>query len=934
MGLAGARNSAVTGLQAQSTSISISADNIANASTPGYKAIIGQFSTLVTNSDTSTGFSSGGVSVSAKSLIEKQGLVEATGRVTDLAISGSGFFAVQDESGTLLLTRAGSFDINNRGELVNPVGQTLLGWPLDNDGRLPGETGNLNTTAAESTSSLQIVDTNSASGTASPSTTVSAGMNLNAGQAVFQGATATLTPASTANSSISQYDIVVPATGMQEGDTISFTADNLTTAFQYGGFAKSFNVTTATIFGSSTTNGTFTTGSLLANGDQFTISTTSSGTVTFTFQQSSPDTTSGQFNSFDTLATAINNSTGLTARTSGGVLYVSSEDAREAITFGNVNSSNLAYELGFSDEAAAASGVNRWNTFAGLSELIDATSQLGAVINNANSGANIEIFSVDPLLEMTVTKEDNQVVIDLQSAENGTNDSDDIIVPVAGTTMANGDTIVLNDDQDAAGNSLTLTYGGIEASDVISSSNAMFTATTTAGTFGGGSITDGHAFTINDGGGATTFTYTAVNPNTAAGQFNSLATLAQAIEASADYHARIVNDTLYISAIDADLGLTFANVAATDFLTEFGLANVAASGGTTRFATLGELQAIVDGNANFTATLSGSSNSIVTITSATSATGLEILDSSNSLIYELGIADNHDVGDGFFTEMGLTTLVGATEQTADIEVTYDPSDATKNMAGGNITAHFPRNIEIYDALGTGHDFRLSFLKIGVNLWAVEFYALDASEISGGTDGLIASGTVRFNGDGTLNSVTGDIATTISLPWTTGASSHDMVFNFGTAGQPAGTSGAASIGLTDGLRQFDSAYNVEFIEQNGVAAGQFKGITISEDGTVNANFSNGEIKPIYKLPILMVANQNALAPRTGNTFAVTQASGEVNLKQAGAGGAGVVIPGALEGSTADIAEELTRTIGIQSNYNANATLISTVRDMEEELNRRL
>ena len=120
----------------------------------------------------------------------------------------------------------------------------------------------------------------------------------------------------------------------------------------------------------------------------------------------------------------------------------------------------------------------------------------------------------------------------------------------------------------------------------------------------------------------------------------------------------------------------------------------------------------------------------------------------------------------------------------------------------------------------------------------------------------------------------------------------------------------------------------------MAAGQFKGITVDDDGTVNANFSNGEIKPIYKLPILTVANQNALSPQTGNTFAVTQDSGEVNLKDAGQGGAGTVVAGSLEGSTADIAEELTRTIGIQSNYNANATLISTVRDMEEELNRRL
>jgi len=96
MGLAGARNSAVTGLQAQSSSISIAADNIANASTPGYKATTGLFSTLVTNTGgASIGYSSGGVTLAPKTLVDKQGLLETTGRAPDLAISGKGFFSVQ-----------------------------------------------------------------------------------------------------------------------------------------------------------------------------------------------------------------------------------------------------------------------------------------------------------------------------------------------------------------------------------------------------------------------------------------------------------------------------------------------------------------------------------------------------------------------------------------------------------------------------------------------------------------------------------------------------------------------------------------------------------------------------------------------------------------------------------------------------------------------
>jgi flagellar hook-basal body protein len=941
MGLSGARNSSVTGLQAQSTAISIAADNIANASTPGYKAITGQFSTLVTNTTTGTGFSSGGVNVNAKNIIEKQGLIETTGRTTDLAISGNGFFAVQDESGSLLLTRAGSFDINNKGELVNPEGLQLLGWPLDNDGRKPGATGNLNTTAAESTSSLEIVDTNAASGTASATTTITTGLNLNSGQSVFQGATINLNPDSlSVNGALAQEDIVVPVTGTQKGDSFTLTANSLDYTFEYGGFAESGDVGTSSIFGASTTATTFTAGTDLVDGDQFTVTTVSSGAVTFTYRANNPSTGIGEFNSLDTLAQAIDATTGLTARTSGGQLFVSSVDATEAITFGDVSSSNLHNELGFSNQLAAASGVLRWNTFEGLAELANAQADVNALINNPTSGANIEMFAADPQNNLTVTKIDNVVTADLRSDENGEISSTSLIVPVNGTAMAAGDTVVFEDDQAGGGNSITATYGGFETSDTISSANAMYAATDTTTAFSGAGIANADTLTIDDGGGATTFTFTTGTPDTSAGtgEFNSLATLAEAIQNSTDYIARVENDTLYVSAVDAELGLTFANGGGNtaDFLTDLGLSNVAAGGAGT-FNTMAQLQAIIDGDGNFSATIANTSaNSSVSISSATSTTGIVVGDSADDLIAELGIADNHNVGDEFFAEMNITGTAGvaATAQSNTIALTYDASDSTKNMAGGNISPHFPRNIEVFDALGTGHDFRLSFLKIGTNEWAVEFYALDPTEIVGSSDGLLVSGTVAFNGDGSLNNVSSSLAGDITIPWTTGSVDNTISFDFGTAGQPANTVGASVIGLTDGIRQFDAAYSVEFIEQNGVAAGLFKGITVDDDGTVNANFSNGEIKPIYKLPILTVANQNALSPQTGNTFSVTQDSGEVNLKDAGRGDAGTIVAGSLEGSTADIAEELTRTIGIQSNYNANATLISTVRDMEEELNRRL
>jgi flagellar hook-basal body protein len=931
MGLSGARNSAVTGLQAQSTDISISADNIANASTPGYKALTGQFSTLVTSSDNSIGFSSGGVSIRAQSLTEKQGLIGATGRVTDLAISGTGFFAVQDDGGNLLLTRAGAFDVNNKGELVNAAGYKLLAWPLDNDGRKPGELGNLDTTASESSASLVIVDTNSASGTAAATSTIKVGMNLDAGQTTFQGATVTIIPQSSDNETASQNDVLVPGPGMSPGNKITFTSDSISTTFTYGGFATSVDLLNQTLFGATLTNTAFTAGTNLVDGiDKFKITTTSSGTVTFTYKSSAPDTTIGEFNSLDTLASAINAVSGLTARTAGTRLYVSSDNANEAVTFTDIGGCDIVSELGLSNVAAAASGVNRYNTISGLSVLVKDTAQLDAIVNNPSSGANLDIFSADPLQTLTVTKEYDVGSVDLQSDENGVNSEDDLIAPVFGSDMTRETSTLIFTDANA--NTDTFTYGGIAASTV--NINTLYGATdsSTAWTIGVNGLAANDTITFADG--VTTKTFTFVASPVAATEFNSLDSLVTAINTDAMFTAKTVNGLLYVAnRTDPDLILTVGSPAgAID--TTLGIASVAAAGGgVDRFATLSQLNTLIAGITNFDTTLNTGANASIDF-STTDGTQITIGGATNTdLLVELGLAAG-DVGDGMFTEFAIDDIVEAGDEESEVAVTYDPTDPTLNMAGGNITPHFPRNIEIFDALGTGHSFRLAYLKTGSNIWSVEFYALNPSDIIGRADGQVVTGTIEFNGDGSLKSVSSTLTSDIIIPWTTGATDNTINFNLGTSGDPAGTVGATVIGLTDGMRQFDSNFNVEFIEQNGVAAGQFKGISVSEDGTISANFSNGEIKPIYKLPIMTVANVNALGAKTGNVFSITQASGEVNLKDAGFGGAGVIVPGALEGSTADIAEELTKTIGIQSNYNANATLISTVKAMEEELNRRL
>ena len=177
MSLFGAMFSAVTGLQAQSQTMSIISDNISNLNTVGYKATVNEFSTLVTNQVTSTNYSSGGVLSHPVQLIDQQGLLQASSSPTDVALQGGGFFVVNTNqaggtAGVDLFTRAGSFTTDLNGNLVNTGGYYLQGWPTDANGNV------LAGIDTSTTQDLQTVNVNVIKGSAQATANISIGANL------------------------------------------------------------------------------------------------------------------------------------------------------------------------------------------------------------------------------------------------------------------------------------------------------------------------------------------------------------------------------------------------------------------------------------------------------------------------------------------------------------------------------------------------------------------------------------------------------------------------------------------------------------------------------------------------------------------------------------------------------------------------------------
>ena len=145
MGLFSTLNTGVTGLGVNSTSLAVAGDNLANLNTIGFKGSRAEFQDLIIQNVAGAGRSSqlglgaflGGVSSSFT-----QGSISTTGRTTDFAVDGSGFFVVESAEGQFY-TRAGSLAVDDANRLTTLGGYALQGYAADENGELGSSLGDL-----------------------------------------------------------------------------------------------------------------------------------------------------------------------------------------------------------------------------------------------------------------------------------------------------------------------------------------------------------------------------------------------------------------------------------------------------------------------------------------------------------------------------------------------------------------------------------------------------------------------------------------------------------------------------------------------------------------------------------------------------------------------------------------------------------------------
>jgi len=261
--------------------------------------------------------------------------------------------------------------------------------------------------------------------------------------------------------------------------------------------------------------------------------------------------------------------------------------------------------------------------------------------------------------------------------------------------------------------------------------------------------------------------------------------------------------------------------------------------------------------------------------------------------------------------------LSATPSTQGVFTANLPADASV-VAAGNLpsanaaTAVYSAKSSLvaYDNLGRSVILDMYYSKSAANTWEVTIYnQANAAPNTGFPYTAAALQTVTLNFDPANGELT--------------PASTDAI----TVAIPGGAN--LNIDLSE-MTQLAQAYTPITANINGSAPSPIDSIKTAADGIVYAQYTNGSVKPLYRIPLADVASPDQLNVLPGNVFSQSNMSGGVQIGFPGEGGNGTVISGSLESSNVDVAEELTMMIESQRSYTANSKVFQTGADLMDIL----
>ncbi|MGD9825476.1 flagellar hook-basal body complex protein, partial [Desulfobacter sp.] len=155
----------------------------------------------------------------------------------------------------------------------------------------------------------------------------------------------------------------------------------------------------------------------------------------------------------------------------------------------------------------------------------------------------------------------------------------------------------------------------------------------------------------------------------------------------------------------------------------------------------------------------------------------------------------------------------------------------------------------------------------------------------------------------------------------GATETDITFNIGSK-----FNGNNWVNDSLSSTQYAKSSSTIYKDADGYASGDLTGIGVDSGGLVTGTYSNGQDIALFKIALADFNNVNGLKSMGGNLYAETTDSGAAITNKAGENGLGTLSSYSLEMSNVDISEEFVNMIELQTAYEANAKIISTVDEM--------
>ncbi|MGY1914582.1 flagellar hook protein FlgE [Blastococcus sp. SYSU DS0973] len=258
----------------------------------------------------------------------------------------------------------------------------------------------------------------------------------------------------------------------------------------------------------------------------------------------------------------------------------------------------------------------------------------------------------------------------------------------------------------------------------------------------------------------------------------------------------------------------------------------------------------------------------------------------------------------------------------DLVVPYGQIVNPKSTTAGSIMGNLPSDVadtsafqlgaDMYDSQGVLHKVAYDFVKTGDNAWNVSVTHADGTQLMGPT-GIVFDAAGNLTTPAGPDHVLGAFNPNDALP----------------AGSYPSWDNDVTIRLA-GLTQFGGTNTVAAPKPDGYALGSLQSFSLGNDGTIMGVYSNGLRQPLGRLALASFNNPSGLEKAGNSAFRVGVNSGLANIGQAGVGGRGELMSGALEMSNVDLSEEFTGLIIAQRGFQANSRVITASDELLQDL----